>query len=273
MTGNPFVDPAIVPGLYAGPDRIIRRTDALLQAKTTGRNAAEVIAGLAVTAIGEQGTCVHVLDVGCGRGSTTMRLADSLEPVHVVGLDAGHTLLASARRRAPHHSVNWACADFHRLPFPDRTFTLAIAAFCLYHAPDPIDAVAEIGRCLASGGVLVAATKSADSYAELDRLLTDTGLDPEALTRPSLYSTFHSGNLTDVLAAGLVVDQVVHEGHGFRFTGPCHLARYLHTSPKYSFPSHLARSPRSLSAALTQAIGDVPVWATSTVSYAVAHRP
>ncbi len=45
----------------------------------------------------------------------------------------------------------------------------------------------EITRCLRPGGTAILATKSADSYRELDQLVAASGLDPAALSRPGLY--------------------------------------------------------------------------------------
>jgi hypothetical protein len=61
--GSPFTDPGRVRGpLYATPDRLARRTSALHRAR--GRNAAEVIADLAASAIGTESALVA--DVGSG---------------------------------------------------------------------------------------------------------------------------------------------------------------------------------------------------------------
>jgi SAM-dependent methyltransferase len=73
-----------------------------------------------------------------------------------------------------------------RLPLADRACDLIVAAFCLYHSPEPASVIAEIARCLTRDGTAVIAVKSADSYRELDRLVAASGLDPAAESRPSL---------------------------------------------------------------------------------------
>lgn len=273
MTVNPFLDPAARGILYGTADRLARRTTALLTAKIAGGNAADTIAGLAASALAPLPAGVAVLDVGCGRGSTTRRLADSLAPTRVVALDAAPALLADARLECCSSSrIAHVCGDFHRLPFADHKFGLTIAAFCLYHSPTPHHVVAELARCLTAEGVLVAATKSAGSYRELDHLVAAARLDPDAERRPSLYQAFHSDNMAEIIAASLTVEQVWHEVHRFRFRDLAHFASYLSTTPKYHLPVHVSASPTVLARALAAAIDDGPVETTSTVSYAVARK-
>lgn len=166
-----------------------------------------------------------------------------------------------------------ACADFSCLPLADASCDLAVAAFCLYHAAGPGKVVGEITRCLRQGGTAILVTKSADSYRELDHLMADSGLDPCALARPSLYQAAHSGNLPDLAAEHLTVQRVIHETHRFAFNDLTHTAEYLATSPKYGLPARLAAEPEALAAALRERVDDQPVTTSSIVTYVVATRP
>ena len=270
---NPFTDPAQVRGaLYASVDRIAQRTGALLRARVAGRHAGEVIAGLAHQAAGAND--VLVVDLGCGRGTTTRMLADQLPAARVVAVDLSAALLAASKRRlADSPRAGTVRADFHRLPFPDDSCGLVVAAFCLYHSPSPASAITEITRCLIPGGTAIFTVKSADSYRELDQLVADSRLDPAATSRPGLYQAAHSGNITELAAASLSVRQVTHETHRFTFPALADVAGYLATSPKYDLPTALAGNPAALAAALRQRIPDAPVTATSVVTYLVALRP
>ena len=271
---NPFTDPAQITGaLYASADRIAQRTGALLRARVTGRHAGEVIAGLAHRAVGAND--VLVADLGCGRGTTTRMLADRLPATRVVAVDLSAALTATSRRRlAQSPRAGTVRADFHRLPFPDDSCGLVVAAFCLYHSPSPGSVITEITRCLRPGGTAIFAVKSADSYTELDQLVAVSGLDPAATSRrPSLYQAAHSGNITELAAASLSVRLVTHETHRFTFPALADVAEYLATSPKYDLPPALAGNPAALATALRQRVPDAPVTATSVVTYLVAHRP
>jgi ubiquinone/menaquinone biosynthesis C-methylase UbiE len=267
---NPFTDPAQVQGpLYAAAGRLASRTSALHRARGSGRSAADVIADLAAAAPGPAPAVIA--DIGCGRGTTTLTLASRFPRARIAAVDLSAALLTAARNRTG--SLGRAAAiraDFHRLPLADQTCDLIVAAFCLYHSPDPASVIAEIARCLTGTGTAVIAVKSADSYRELDRLMAASGLDPAAERRPSLYQAAHSGNIESLAETGLNVRQVVHETHRFIFAALADAARYLATSPKHDLPPGLAGSPDALAAAFRESLPDQPVTATSVVTYLVA---
>jgi ubiquinone/menaquinone biosynthesis C-methylase UbiE len=269
---SPFTDPQQVSGpLYASADRIARRTSALHRARVSGRHAAEVIADLAAQAAGPSAGVVA--DLGCGRGTTTRLLAWRLPRYRVVAVDLSAALLAVAGSHAvgPQRAAA-VLADFHRLPFRDGSCDLAVAAFCLYHSPAPEQVISEITRCLAPGGTVIIAVKSADSYRELDQAVAASGLDPAAQGRPSLYQAAHSGNIEQIAAGSLAVRQVTHETHRFTFQSLADVADYLATSPKYDLPAPLASDPAVLRAALRQRLPDAQLTTTSVVTYLTASR-
>jgi len=271
---TPFLDQQLISGsLYGNQQRLAARTGALLSAKTSGRSAAEVISAIALQACSSVGGLV--LDIGCGRGASTVALARSLPRSRVLALDASVALLVAARHRLQQSGWQAATiqADFHQLPLPAGRAELAVAAFCLYHSPWPRRVLQEIARCMAPGGTVILATKSADSYAALDRLVAASGLDPQAETRPSLYGTFHSGNITALAASVLTVHDVRHETHRFRFHDLAHASAYLATSPKYRLPPGLTGNPTALAERLSERLPDGPIETTSEVSYLAATVP
>ncbi|MFF4937281.1 class I SAM-dependent methyltransferase [Micromonospora sp. NPDC000729] len=271
MSANPFLDRTLVHGdLYQGDGRLADRTHALHRAKISGSDAADTIADLLAARVPAGAA---VLDIGCGRGTTTVRLADRLRPRRLIAVDASTALLRTTRDRLGNAGLlgSVVCADFHHLPLPDSVADATVAAFCLYHSPTPAMAIAEITRCLRPGGIAVLVTKSLDSYAELDHLVNAAGLDPHAISRPSLYESFHSGNLHTIAATNLTVLDVQHEEHVFHFADAMHLASYLTTTPKYRI--NLTGGISALAAALRQRLPAPPYATRSTVSCAVAVRP
>jgi ubiquinone/menaquinone biosynthesis C-methylase UbiE len=267
---NPFTDPDEVRGaLYATPARLASRTSALHRARVAGRHAAEVIASLASDAARREPAVIA--DIGCGRGTTTLTLADRFPRARIAAIDLSAALVTVTRDRlAGSREAAAVRADFHRLPLADGSCGLVVAAFCLYHSPDPGGVIAEIARCLTSDGAAVIAVKSAGSYRELDRLMAASGLDPEAENRPSLYQAAHSGNITALAATSLSVRRAVHETHRFIFPALADAAEYLATSPKYDLPKALVGFPEALATALRERVPDQPVPVTSVVTYLIA---
>ena len=274
-TFSPFTDPALVRGpLYASADRLARRSGALHQARISGRHAGQVITDLAEDVVGPGGRDALVADVGCGRGTTTRMLARRLPAARVVAVDLSAALLAAARNRLPAATrARLVRADFCHLPLAPGSCDVVVAAFCLYHSVSPECVIAEIARCLRTGGTAILATKSADSYRELDHLVAAAHLDPDARSRPGLYQTAHSGNLAALASAHLDIQRVTHHPHRFVFTDLACAAEYLATSPKYNLPACLAADPEAIAAALRERLPDGPVTATSTVSYVTATLP
>ncbi|MGW0324475.1 class I SAM-dependent methyltransferase [Nocardia sp. NPDC003183] len=270
MTSTPFTDPDTVAGLYADAGRTQQRTSALLTAKTGGDNATATIVDLAAH---QAPNHPEVCEIGCRRGTVTLALAEKLTPSRHTIVDISPAFLATVAKRAADLGfvVETVRGDFHYLPLPDTGFDVLVAAFCLYHSARPADVVAEIARCLAPGGRAILATKSVDSYREIDQLMVETGLDPQAISRPSLYETFHSANAADIVATGLEVIDVIHRDHTFRFTDFDHLASYAVTVPKYQLPQWLGTDPGDLAAELRRRTHDRPLTATSTVTYIAAN--
>jgi ubiquinone/menaquinone biosynthesis C-methylase UbiE len=272
MPATPFIDPHQIAALYATPGRLAQRTGALHAAKISGPDATATIVDLAAQVAPPRPV---VCDIGCGRGTTTLALAGSLAPQRTIALDQSAALLDTVRDRATHagHEVETVCADFHDLPLAQASIDIVVAAFCLYHSPRPQEVVAGIARCLVPGGHAVLVTKSADSYREIDHVVAHAGLDAEAPRRPSLYASFHTDTAMDLAATALRVVHTAHQQHVFRFAGLDHLAAYLATSPKHQIPEHLRGQAAALGDELRRRVPDVPVTATSTITYVTATRP
>ncbi|MEV4941455.1 class I SAM-dependent methyltransferase [Streptomyces zaomyceticus] len=274
MSGiNPFLDPARQTELYGHAARLAGRSNALMRAKTAGRPVPETIVGLVRDHHERPDRLGLVLDLGCGRGTSSLILAEDLRPRRVVGLDAAPALLEQARRRArrlPGLLVTFHQGDFHRLPVSAGSCDVVVAAFCLYHSPSPQAVVAEIGRALAPGGLAVLVTKGLDSYQEMDQLAAAAGLDPRAEQHESLYVSAHSGNLADLAALPLDVLAVEHEEHSFTFDGHNHVAEYLSTNPKYDLAPGLYGNSDALAAVLHASLPDRPLTTKSLVTFVVA---
>lgn len=275
MPLNAFTDQAATQGLYSQrgrEGRLGRRTAALHRAKVAGSDVTQAI----TATVGQKARLRPgsvIADIGCGRGSVTLALARHFPRCRVIAIDASAAMLADTGQKvtAHGHRAAFALADFHALPFTGAGLDAAVAAFCLYHSPRPADVISEIARTLTPGGLAVLVTKSADSYHELDEILASAGIDPTAASRPSLYASAHSGNLTALAGAHLDVIQTRHEQHRFRFRDFTHLARYVTTSPRYQLPGSL-QTPGRLAAELRRIIPEQAVLASSTVTFVCGLR-
>ena len=91
-----------------------------------------------------------VLDVACGPGNTTRRIADAVPRGRVLGVDLSVPMLERAvtdtTGKGP--PVVYARMDAHRLAIPDGIFDGAHCAAALYLVSDPARVVADVARVL-----------------------------------------------------------------------------------------------------------------------------
>ncbi len=104
----------------------------------------------------------RVLDVGCGTGSLTLRIAEHLAGTgEVWGIDAAPRMIAIARRKAAKRGVaaQFAAQVAERLRFADATFDVAVNSMFTHHVDRELKLAAfcEMRRVLRSGGLLVTA--------------------------------------------------------------------------------------------------------------------
>lgn len=99
------------------------------------------------------GAGTTVLDIACGPGNTTRRLAAGAPGSAVIGLDLSVPMLEEAIEHTPAElAVGFARVDAHGLPIADATVDAAHCAAALYLFADPGTVVAEVARVLRPGG-------------------------------------------------------------------------------------------------------------------------
>jgi len=99
----------------------------------------------------------HVLELGAGPGAATEELR--LQARRVTSLEYDHGFAARLGARVSGTNASVIQGDAATLPFPDNTFTSAIAILMLHHLRSnelQDRAFAEIGRVLRPGGVFLA---------------------------------------------------------------------------------------------------------------------
>jgi ubiquinone/menaquinone biosynthesis C-methylase UbiE len=171
-----------------------------------------------VTATAELGPGAAVLEVGCGTGQLTERLARP--GLQLTAIDIGASMIAAARQRLTGAEVCFQVTSFEDLNAADTAFDLVISS-AAFHWIDPEIAFTKSARLLRPGGWL-ALLGTEEHYddplgAALDALWTahgDTGgawqrrpSDPRAIAATGLFGT--PARLTDgqraILPAGDVI--------------------------------------------------------------------
>ena len=97
----------------------------------------------------------RVLDVGCGTGLLTTRLARAFPGASTVGCDFSSGMLDQARGHP--EPVSWVRGDALRLPFRAASVDAIVSTEAFHWFPDQRRALAEFFRILAPGGHLLVA--------------------------------------------------------------------------------------------------------------------
>ena len=96
---------------------------------------------------------MQVLDIGCGCGTTTLKLAEACAPGRVLGVDISVPMLAEARARAAGATVEFVEADASTMKYwPE--YDLAFSRFGVMFFANPVSAFAHIRTALKPGGRL-----------------------------------------------------------------------------------------------------------------------
>lgn len=202
----------------------------------------------------------RVLDVGAGT-AVAGRAALARGAASVVATDLA---LGMLRQRGP--GMPAVSADAARLPFPDASFDLATAGFCLGHLPDPGAALAEVRRVC--GAVVASAFAPGPSHpakAAIDEVMVQEGFrvpawylrlkeetepaveDPDALRRLARSAGFGQVDLAVVdVDTGLDSPAAVVE---WRW-GMAHLADFVATLPDDARARARARAEEAVASML-----------------------
>jgi ubiquinone/menaquinone biosynthesis C-methylase UbiE len=101
---------------------------------------------------------MDVLDLGCGEGTFTLKLASLCQPGRVVGLDSSSQLLAHASRRAVTaglHHCSFLSGEAESLPFDDASFDCVHSRLVFQHLGNPVQVLTEAFRILKPSGRVI----------------------------------------------------------------------------------------------------------------------
>ncbi|WP_235041323.1 methyltransferase domain-containing protein [Vreelandella profundi] len=93
----------------------------------------------------------NVLDMGCGTGYWTQRLATRYPCAHITGLDLAPGMLEQARQRHG-ESIDWQPGDAAAQPFDAHLFDLVFSNLAVQWCPDISAVMNELYRVLQPGG-------------------------------------------------------------------------------------------------------------------------
>jgi len=119
----------------------------------------------------------RILDVGCGTGEITTRLAETFGQAHLTGVDliAPHLEIARARAARFGGRVEFREANAFALPWEDDAFDFTVCRHVLQAVPDPAKLVVELARVTKPGGRLhLVAEDYGMIYAHPTRLEVET---------------------------------------------------------------------------------------------------
>ena len=95
----------------------------------------------------------RILDVGCGEGQVSRRLAAGRPDREVVGVDPTERHIEVARSRGG--GVVYQIASVDGLPFDDNHFDAVVACLVFEHVDDLDAAIGEVSRVIAPGGTFL----------------------------------------------------------------------------------------------------------------------
>ncbi|MGP9832881.1 malonyl-ACP O-methyltransferase BioC [Marinobacter sp. NSM] len=109
---------------------------------------------------------VSILDLGCGTGWFTRKLASRFPNAAITGADLAPGMLQEAKDRSS-ETIRWLNADAEQLPLADNSADLIFSNLMIQWSTRPELVLAECQRILKPGGILAISTLLDGTLAEL----------------------------------------------------------------------------------------------------------
>jgi ubiquinone/menaquinone biosynthesis C-methylase UbiE len=158
-----------------------------------------------------------VLEIGCGTGTTALKLAPSVE--HYVASDVSSEMIAIGREKAAAAgcaNITFEVSVPNASPWPDATFNAALAFNVLHLIAERSEALAGVHRQLKPRGLFISKTPCLKEMSPLIRLFVPLA---QAMGQAPYVAFLSDEELErDIVAAGFEI--VERERHGSRSQDP-----------------------------------------------------
>lgn len=88
----------------------------------------------------------NLIDIGCGDGFYTLQYFDQVRPKSLTAIDGAKRAIDLATRKKAGRNISFLVGDFHKLPFKDDSFDMALLQAILHHDENPLQTIREALR-------------------------------------------------------------------------------------------------------------------------------
>lgn len=143
----------------------------------------------------------RVLDLGCGTGWASRRMAQVVNQGEVVGLDVADEMVRRAERASTGmRNLRYVWGSAEKIPAPDQHFTKILSVESFYYYADQGKALNELRRVLAPGGKLfILINLYKDNHYSL-RWVQELKVPVQALSEAEYLKLFERHGFKDVMA-------------------------------------------------------------------------
>lgn len=127
---------------------------------------------------------LRVLDAGIGTGAMSSAFYRHIgRRFQLDGIDISTEMLRQAKLRLESLDIDLSvqCADLNKLPFPDNSFDVVLAAHVIEHLPDPQLALDEMFRVLKPEGILICSVTRSSLLGAYVQLIWRTHRVPSSM--------------------------------------------------------------------------------------------
>jgi malonyl-CoA O-methyltransferase len=111
----------------------------------------------------------HIIDLGCGTGTTTEKLVKQLRGQEFYAMDISEKLLLSAREKLKNYTIKIIQKNFENFYFKEILFDLAFSNMALQWSADIQKTFSALYHHINTGGILAFSVPLADTFAELKK--------------------------------------------------------------------------------------------------------